>query len=352
MNKQFFKIDKNIYLVDILSLLKISYDDFFAVNTIDTKIEDIIINDFVPFSFLKEQTLSFLSNRNYNFNNVSSGVCILEKKNIYLLNTNIIKIPFDNPKYGFSKVIEHFVYKISDYDDYGIHPTAIIHDSAKIGKNVNIGAYSIIGKGVVIKNHTYIAERVSVYKYCKIGKDCIIGPGVIIECSILDDSIKISSNSVLGKVGFGFVPNNYKTSLMPHIGGVMVGKGTVIGSNCTIDRGLIENTLIGRSVMIDNQVHIGHNCKIDDFCILAGQVGLSGSVHLKKNVTVGGDVSFKDNITIGENSIIAGASKVFTSFPKQSVIGGSPAQDLNDWKRIVASQRLDLKKRKYNKNGN
>jgi len=88
MNKQFFKIDKNIYLVDILSLLKISYDDFFAVNTIDTKIEDIIINDFVPFSFLKEQTLSFLSNRNYNFNNVSSGVCILEKKKIYLLNLN------------------------------------------------------------------------------------------------------------------------------------------------------------------------------------------------------------------------------------------------------------------------
>ena len=88
------------------------------------------------------------------------------------------------------------------------------------------------------------------------------------------------------------------------------------------------------------------NLKFWHFCILAGQVGLSGSVVLKKNVTIGGDVSIKDNITIGEDSIIAGASKVFNSFPKASKIGGSPAQDINSWKRLVASQRLKLKIRK------
>ena len=100
--------------------------------------------------------------------------------------------------------------------------------------------------------------------------------------------------------------------------------------------------------MIDNQVHIGHNCVIDDFCILAGQVGLSGSVVLEKNVILGGDVSIKDNILIGEHSVVAGASKVFNNFPKNSKIGGSPAQDINSWKRLVASQRLNIKKRKIN----
>ena len=103
--------------------------------------------------------------------------------------------------------------------------------------------------------------------------------------------------------------------------------------------------------MIDNQVHIGHNCIIGDLCILAGQVGLSGSVNLKKNVTIGGDVSIKDNVTIGENTIIAGASKVFNSFPKNSIIGGNPALNIKDWKKIVASQKLNLKKRKNNTNG-
>ena len=164
----------------------------------------------------------------------------------------------------------------------------------------------------------------------------------------LDKKVLISSNTVIGKSGFGFIPNKSKTYLTPHIGGVFIGEGTNIGAGCTIDRGLIDDTLIGKFVMIDNQVHIGHNSSIDDFCILAGQVGLSGSVVLKKNVTIGGDVSIKDNITIGEDSIIAGASKVFNSFPKGSYIGGSPAQDIQDWKRMVASQRLNLKKRKNN----
>ena len=134
--------------------------------------------------------------------------------------------------------------------------------------------------------------------------------------------------------------------LIPHVGSLIVGEGTNIGSGCTIDRGVIDKTLIGKYVMIDNQVHIGHNCIIDDFCILAGQVGLSGSVVLEKNVILGGDVSIKDNIKIGEGSVIAGASKVFNSFPKASKIGGSPAQDINSWKRLVASQRLIYKKRK------
>ena len=80
MNKQFFKIDKNIHLVDILSILNISYDDFFEVNNTNLKIEDILINDFVPFYFLREQTLSFLSNINFNLNSASLGICILEKK--------------------------------------------------------------------------------------------------------------------------------------------------------------------------------------------------------------------------------------------------------------------------------
>ena len=100
--------------------------------------------------------------------------------------------------------------------------------------------------------------------------------------------------------------------------------------------------------MIDNQVHIGHNCIIDDFCILAGKVGLSGSVILEENVVLGGDVSIKDNVRIGKNSIVAGASKVFSNFPKDSKIGGSPAMDISSWKRLIAAQRLNYIKRKKN----
>jgi len=352
MNKNFFNYKINIKLNDILKILDIPRDEFLVVNNNNNlNIDEIFINDFVPFKDLKENALSFLNNTNYNFKEIFSGLCILEKKNINFLNENIIKIPFKNPKLGFSKILELYNSKIP-IDNFSIHTTAIIDDNAKIGKNVNIGPYSHIEKGVVIGDNTYISERVTISKNCIIGKNCIIHSGVIIECSILQDRVKISANSVLGKVGFGFVPDNYQTSLMPHFGGLLVGEGTYIGANCTIDRGFIENTVIGKSVMIDNQVHVGHNCIIEDLCILAGQVGLSGSVKLKKKVTLAGDVSIKDNVTIGENSTVAGASKVFNTFPENSIIGGNPAQNLSDWKKIIASQKLNLKKRKFKTNDN
>ena len=350
MNNFFFKIENKIKLTDILNILKVPRIDFLNVNKrINKNIEDIFIKDFVSLSNLKKDKLSFYANKKYDLKTVSSGICIIEKKNLKLINNEVIKIPYNNPKKGFSIILEkyfgnfHLKNKINN-----IHPSAIVHKTAKIGNNVSIGAFSFIDKGVVIGDDTFISERVSISCDCKIGKECFLGVGSVIECTIIDKKVTISSNTVIGKSGFGFIPNKSKTHLIPHIGGVFIGEGTNIGAGCTIDRGLIDDTFIGKYVMIDNQVHVGHNSTIDDFCILAGQVGLSGSVVLKKNVTIGGDVSIKDNITIGEDSVIAGASKVFNSFPKGSYIGGSPAQNIQDWKRIVASQRLNLKKRKNN----
>ncbi len=346
MNKNFFKINQKINLLDILKILKISNEDFcLEKNNKNISPKKIYVDDFVSFENLKENKLSFFTNIKNDFKNVSSGICIVERKNFKFLHKNIIKIPYKYPKKGFSKILEIFFYENQKVNTkHKIHPLAIVHKNAKIGKNVFIGAYSTICENVTIEDDTYISERVTISPNCKIGKKCFVGVGVVIECTFLNEKVTVAHNTVLGKIGFGFIPNKTKTILTPHIGGLVIGKGTYIGSSCNIDRGLIDNTSIGKYVMIDNQVHIGHNCIIKDFCILAGKVGLSGSVVLEENVILGGDVSIKDNITIGKDSVVAGASKVFNSFPKESKIGGSPAQDINSWKRLVASQRLSLKK--------
>ena len=260
------------------------------------------------------------------------------------MNVDIIKIPFENPKLAFSKVLySYFNNYHLERKSYKIHSTAIIDNTAIIGKNVYVGPFAIIEEGVVIQDDVYISERTTISKNCKIGKQTFIGSNVFIECSLIGRHVVISPNTVIGKVGFGFIPNNSKTFLTPHVGATIIGNNTHIGSSMTFYK--YQGT--GNDfVMIDNQVHIGHNCFIDDYCILAGQVGLSGSVRLYEGVTIGGDVSIKDNVSIGKNSIIAGASKVFNSFPENSKIGGSPAQDLMEWKKLVVSQRLSLKKRK------
>ena len=347
MNKDFFKISNKISLLDILKVLDVSKEYFNSQQNIVVFPEEVYIEDFVSFENLKKNKLSFFTSVKSDFKNISSGICLVNKENYNYLHKDIIKIPQKDPKKSFSKLLKkYFSQNKTNYDEPLIHPSAIVNKTAEIGKNVFIGAYSSICEGVIIGDNSYISERVTISANCKIGKECFIGTGVIIECTTLNKNVTVSHNTVLGKIGFGFVPDKNKTSLTPHIGGLVIGEGTNIGSGCTIDRGLIDNTVIGKYVMVDNQVHIGHNCIIDDFCILAGQVGLSGSVVLEKNVILGGDVSIKDNVIIGEDSVIAGASKVFNSFPNKSKIGGSPAQDINSWKRLVASQRLNLKKRK------
>jgi len=347
MNKHFFQIKRKVLLCDILNYLNVSNHIFFNINSnFDKNILKYQIDDFVSFSSLKANSVSFFENKKNNSTSVNSGVCIIKETNSKLINDNIIKIPYQNPKLGFSKLLEIYFTKNNTKLNNQIHPTAIVHETALIGENVTIGAYSNIEKGVVIENDAIIGERVNISFKCKIGKRSNISSGVFIECTILGDDVCVAPNTVIGKLGFSFTPDTGNTFLTPHIGAVTIGDGTNIGSCCTIDRGLIDNTIIGDYVMIDNLVHIGHNCVIEDFCILAGQVGLSGSVKLQKNVMMGGDVSIKDNITIGENSIIAGASKVFKDFPKNSKIGGNPAQYLMEWQRLIIAQKQLLKKRK------
>ena len=347
MNKHFFQMKRKVLLCDILNYLNVSNHIFFNINSnFDKNILKYQIDDFVSFSSLKANSVSFFENKKNNSTSVNSGVCIIKETNSKLINDNIIKIPYQNPKLGFSKLLEIYFTKNNTKLNNQIHPTAIVHETALIGENVTIGAYSNIEKGVVIENDAIIGERVNISFKCKIGKRSNISSGVFIECTILGDDVCVAPNTVIGKLGFSFTPDTGNTFLTPHIGAVTIGDGTNIGSCCTIDRGLIDNTIIGDYVMIDNLVHIGHNCVIEDFCILAGQVGLSGSVKLQKNVMMGGDVSIKDNITIGENSIIAGASKVFKDFPKNSKIGGNPAQYLMEWQRLIIAQKQLLKKRK------
>ena len=352
MNKHFFKVKNKILLLDILMILNISHKDFFNINSgINIDILQHEIKDFVSFRNLKINKLSFFDNKRTNHTSIHSGFCLVKIENSKILNNSIIKIPFKKPKLGFSKILEVYFQKYNfKINKNHIHPTALIHKTVSIGNNVSIGAYTNIDEGAVIDDNTYIGERVKISYNSKIGKRSIISSGVFIEFSIIGDDVKIAPNTVIGKLGFGFIPDKSNTFIIPHIGAVIIGDGVNVGSGCTIDRGLIDDTIIGDFVMIDNQVHIGHNCVIDDFCILAGQVGLSGSVKLEKNVIVGGDVSIKDNITIGENSIIAGASKVFNNFPKNSKIGGYPAQNLIEWQRLIISQKKELRKRKSKKN--
>ena len=192
----------------------------------------------------------------------------------------------------------------------------------KINDNVVIGKNCVISRGV------------------EIGKNSIIKNNVVIKNSLIGKNVIINDNSSIGTNGFGFsLKNRGSLFLNPQIGIVIIQDNVNVGSCCTIDRGKIDFTFIGKNSMIDNMVHIAHNVVINENACIAAQTGISGSVTIGKNVTIGGQVGFAGHINIGENVVIAAKSGVTKNINDNSVVAGFPATDIKDWKKNIIKQR-------------
>lgn len=233
----------------------------------------------------------------------------------------------------------------------GIHPYAIISDTAKIGKNVAIGPFVTVGDNVVIGDNARILSHTSISEDAIIGDDALIYQGVRIGARVeIGFGFICQANTVIGIDGFsyvtpqpGAVEEAKKTGQITattrtegfarinSLGSVILGDNVEIGANTSIDRGTIENTTIGSGTKLDNNVHIGHNVTIGETCLICGQVGIAGSSVLGDRIVLGGQVGVADHITIGSDVIAAGKSGISSNVPSGRVMMGSPAMrmDLN-----------------------
>tara|TARA_B110000967_G_scaffold205620_1_gene250536 strand:+ start:1900 stop:2862 length:963 start_codon:yes stop_codon:yes gene_type:complete len=193
------------------------------------------------------------------------------------------------------------------------------------GKNVLIGKNCKIGKNSFIGSNSVVEQNVS------IGENCIIGSQVVLRNSIIGNNVVIQDGSKIGLKGFGFIPIKGKNLRFPHIGKVIIKKNAEIGANCTIDRGSINDTIIGENTFLDNQVHVAHNIKIGDNCMIAGQVGFAGSSVIGDNVSIGGQAGVSGHLKIGSNVKIGGGSGVVKNVKDDTVVMGYPAVPLKEF---------------------
>ena len=189
-------------------------------------------------------------------------------------------------------------------------------NNALVGKNVKIGQNTIIGANTIIEHDVII------------GKNCVIGSDVIIKNSIIGNDVVIQDGCKIGLKGFGFIPLKNKNLKMPHIGKVIVDDYVEIASGCTIDRGSVDDTKIGKNTFLDNQVHIAHNVKIGSNCMIAGQVGFAGSTTIGNNVSIGGQAGISGHLKIGNNVQIGGGSGVIKNIPDNTKVMGYPAKNI------------------------
>jgi UDP-3-O-[3-hydroxymyristoyl] glucosamine N-acyltransferase len=206
-------------------------------------------------------------------------------------------------------------------------PTKSLYSKVRFGNNVFIGKSSKIGKNTIIGSNTIIEHNVV------IGKNCTIGSQVVIKNSIIGDNVVIQDGCKIGLKGFGFIPLNEKNLRFPHIGKVLLKDNSELGANCTIDRGSIGDTVIGKNTFLDNQVHVAHNVKIGENCMIAGQVGFAGSSIIGDNVSIGGQAGISGHLKIGNNVKIGGGSGVIKDISDSTVVMGYPAIPLKEFIR-------------------
>ncbi len=243
----------------------------------------------------------------------------------------------DNPSLAFAKLVEYWFPQEVDHPK-GVHPTAIIGKDVVLGKNVAIGAYVIIEKGVEIGDNTIIYAGTYIGHDTKIGSDCLIYPNVSIRERIsIGNRVIIHSGTVIGSDGFGFATVKGVHHRIPQIGTVVIEDDVEIGANVTIDRARFDKTIIGRGTKIDNLVQIAHNVVIGENSIIVAQAGISGSTIIGKGVILAGQAGVVGHISIGDGSIVGAQSGVTKSVPPGTVVLGSPARPISITKRIIAS---------------
>lgn len=256
------------------------------------------------------------------------------------------KLPFNgallyakNPEWAFILLMKYVDAQHQKHTP-GIHPTAVISQSAKLGNNVSVGAYTVVEDGAQIGDNTVIFPQCYIGKNVVIGKNCYIYPQVVIreEC-VLKDYVILQAGAKIGSDGFGFSFHDGRHQKIPQIGNVVLGNDVEIQSNTCIDRAKISSTVIGDNTKIDNLVQVGHNVHVGMSSIMCAQVGVAGTTEIGNGVILAGQVGLAGHMTIGDRAQVGAQSGVMSSIPAGQTYFGYPAMPQREAFKLQAILR-------------
>lgn len=243
----------------------------------------------------------------------------------------------DEPYLTFAEAVGQFHRPVSL--ETGIHPTASIAASARIGPRASVGAYAVIGANVEIGADARIAPHVVIYPEVTIGDGFEAHSHVTVRERVrIGRNVVLHSGAVIGSDGFGFVvTRSGQVRKLPQAGDVVIEDDVEVGANTTIDRATVGSTHVGRGVKLDNLVMVAHGCEIGEATMIAAQAGLSGSTRVGRGVRIGGQAGAAGHLTIGDGAQVAAQSGVANSVAAAAVVGGYPATEIRRWRRISAA---------------
>jgi UDP-3-O-[3-hydroxymyristoyl] glucosamine N-acyltransferase len=221
----------------------------------------------------------------------------------------------------------------------GISPAATISPGAHVEPGAIVEAGAVIGPGAAVGSGTIVAPGAVIGRGCQVGRDGFIGPSASLQNALLGNRVILHGGVHIGQDGFGYVPGPQGPEKIPQVGRVVIQDDVEIGANTTIDRGALDDTVIGEGTKIDNLVQVAHNVRIGRWCVIASGCGISGSVVIGDYALLGGNVGVADHATIGTGVQLAAGSGVMGEVPAGEKWGGAPAQPVRGWLREVATLR-------------
>jgi UDP-3-O-[3-hydroxymyristoyl] glucosamine N-acyltransferase len=282
--------------------------------------------------------LTFISNPKYISaakTTRASGVLVDEKFH-GLPTSTTAALRTNNPYYAFARAIELF-YQPPKYSP-GVHATAVIDPSTKLGSGAHIGAYTVIGPNVTIGNDAVILAHVVIYEGARIGNRFFAhAHAVVREHVTLGDDVVLQNGAVIGADGFGFAKDDAgQWSKIVQSGTTIIGNAVEVQANACIDRASIGETKIGDNSKVDNLVQVGHGSNIGERSLLCAQVGLAGSTEVGNDVILAGQVGVAGHCKIGDKVIATAQSGIPNDVDSGKMVSGYPAIDNRDWLRSVA----------------
>jgi len=295
----------------------------------------------------KSDEITFISNPSYEkFFSITHAGAVIVPLNF---NNSAQKIPLvlvDDPQKAYLTLLDLFSPDVI-LQQAGIHSSAVISASAQVSESAGIGANCFIGDKVKIGERTSILPNTVIMHNVTIANDTLIYPSVTIYqgCKI-GDNVIIHSGTVIGSDGFGIVKNTDGTyKKIPQKGIVVIENDVEIGSNCSIDRAALGETVIHKGVKLDNQIQIAHNVEIGENTVIAAHTGIAGSTKIGKNCMIGGKVGIVGHIEICDDVIITAATNVSKPITKPGIYSGYRAKPQMEELRELAAIRNLRKKR-------
>lgn len=315
-----------------------------GASLVDKTKADVIINDMATIFSGGEGEISFFFDKKKKdaAASIKTTACVTSKDFVNLIPQGVIVLISDNPHDSFVKL--NYAMYTEILPEPGISSTATIASTAKIGQNCYIGEGVVIGENVEIGDNCRLEPNSVIYEGCKLGNNCRVGANANIMHAIIGNNVYIYGGARIGWDGFGFKTIMGQHKRIPQLGRVIIGNDVEIGANSCIDRGAMDDTVIGDGCRIDNLVQVAHNDKLGRGCILVAQVGVAGSCTFGDYVVCGGQAGFADHLNIGSQAQIGAQSGLMRDVEAGAIVMGTPAIGLRDFMKQTAYIQKMIKK--------